>query len=330
LCGNRADVTTETGNNHGHVLVAINDDSGSDSRLADAWPYVIIAGASLIFASNHIIARYLEGVIPPMGFVFWRMVIGAAVLMPFAAPGLIGHRRLIIKHWKLFALMGLLFVPLGNGGIYAAYTFTTALNGGVVSAAQPVITVLLSALLFRDLINGKQGIGILIAATGVLAIIARGDPATILALEFNIGDLMMLGATGAVALHNVLVRKVPREINIPQLLVIIQLFGLVVATPLYIIETIYVRPVPFTGQSVIALLWVGMVVTAVAVGLTNAAIRKLGANKASISNYMRVLFTAVLAILLLGETFEGFHLFGLVAVVGGVYLMTRGRSVPVK
>ncbi len=290
--------------------------------------YAIIIGASLIFASNHVIARYLGGVIPPMGFVFWRMLIGAAVILPFAGWGLIAQRRLILRHWKLFALMGLLFVPIGNGGIYAAYTFTTAINGGVVSAVQPVLTVLLSALLWRDLINRKQGIGIVIAIVGVLAIIARGDPQTILSLEFNIGDLLMLGATAAVALHNVLLRRVPREISVPQLMIAIQLFGLVVATPLYILETIYIRPVPFTGEAVASLLWVGIAVTALAVALTNTAIRRLGPNKASISNYMRVLFTAVLAILLLGESFEGYHMFGLVAVIGGVFLMTRGRSVP--
>ncbi len=290
--------------------------------------YAIIIGASLIFASNHVIARYLGGVIPPMGFVFWRMLIGAAAILPFAGWGLIAQRRLILRHWKLFALMGLLFVPIGNGGIYAAYTFTTAINGGVVSAVQPVLTVLLSALLWRDLINGKQGIGIVIAIVGVLAIIARGDPQTILSLEFNIGDLLMLGATAAVALHNVLLRRVPREVSVPQLMIAIQLFGLVVATPLYILESIYIRPVPFIGEAVASLLWVGIAVTALAVALTNTAIRRLGPNKASISNYMRVLFTAVLAILLLGESFEGYHMFGLVAVIGGVFLMTRGRSVP--
>ncbi|MEP4379306.1 MAG: DMT family transporter [Alphaproteobacteria bacterium] len=302
-------------------------DTGT-SGLSDAWPYLIIAGASLIFASNHIIARHLGGVIPPMGFVFWRMVIGACILLPFAATGLLAQRGLILRHWKLFALMGFLFVPLGNGLIYAAYGFTTAINGAVVSAGQPAVTVLLSALLFRDLINWKQGVGILVAATGVLSIIARGDPATIMALQFNIGDMLIIVSISGVALHNVLVRKVPRTITIPQLLVIVQLFGLVVATPLYIAETIFIRPVPFTGESVMALLWVGIAVTAVAVGLTNAAIRQLGPNKASISNYMRVVFTAILAVLLLGEAFEAFHLFGLVLVVGGVYLMTRGRTVP--
>ena len=308
----------------------MNDIPADDRSLFDReiLAYAIIIGASLIFASNHVIARYLGGVIPPMGFVFWRMLIGAAAILPFAGWGLIAQRRLILRHWKLFALMGLLFVPIGNGGIYAAYTFTTAINGGVVSAVQPVLTVLLSALLWRDLINGKQGIGIVIAIIGVLAIIARGDPQTILSLEFNIGDLLMLGATAAVALHNVLLRRVPREISVPQLMIAIQLFGLVVATPLYILETIYIRPVPFTGEAVASLLWVGIAVTALAVALTNTAIRRLGPNKASISNYMRVLFTAVLAILLLGESFEGYHMFGLVAVIGGVFLMTRGRSVP--
>ena len=290
--------------------------------------YAIIIGASLVFASNHIIARYLEGTIPPMGFVFWRMAIGAAVILPFAGWGLVAQRKLILRHWKLFALMGLLFVPIGNGGIYAAYTFTTAINGGVVSAAQPVMTVLLSALLWRDLINGKQGVGIIIAIVGVLAIIARGNPETILALKFNIGDLLMLGATAAVSLHNVLLRRVPKEISVPQLMIAIQLFGLVIVTPLYLLESIYVRPVPVTGETIASLLWVGIAVTALAVGLTNASIRRLGPNKASISNYMRVLFTAALAILLLGEQLEGFHVFGLLAVLGGVYLMTRGRSVP--
>jgi drug/metabolite transporter (DMT)-like permease len=308
----------------------VNKTPANDPSLFDReiLAYAIIIGASLIFASNHVIARYLGGVIPPMGFVFWRMLIGAAVILPFAGWGLIAQRRLILRHWKLFALMGLLFVPIGNGGIYAAYTFTTAINGGVVSAVQPVLTVLLSALLWRDLINGKQGIGIVIAIVGVLAIIARGDPQTILSLEFNIGDLLMLGATAAVALHNVLLRRVPREVSVPQLMIAIQLFGLVVATPLYILESIYIRPVPFIGEAVASLLWVGIAVTALAVALTNTAIRRLGPNKASISNYMRVLFTAVLAILLLGESFEGYHMFGLVAVIGGVFLMTRGRSVP--
>ena len=104
--------------------------------------------------------------------------------------------------------MGLLFVPLGNGLIYTAYTFTTAINGGVVSASQPAMTVILVWLLFRETITWKQGIGILIAGLGVLAIITRGDPLAVLRMDFNIGDLIMLVA---IALCRALQRAAPQD-----------------------------------------------------------------------------------------------------------------------
>lgn len=304
----------------------MNAPSGYGQNTNPAMPYAMIIIAAVILASNHIVARYMNGVIPPMGMVFWRMVIGACVLLPFAGLGLFSNRTLIFKHWKLFLILGVLFVPLGNGIIYAAYSFTTALNGGVVSASQPAITVVLSWLLFRDMINWKQGIGILIAASGVLAIISRGDPTALLTLRFNIGDLMMVGAIGFVALHNVLLRLVPGDINTPQLLLAVQLFGLLIGGPLYLAETLFYSPVPVTYDAIAALLWIGIAVTAIAVGLTNTAVRIIGANKASMANYLRAGFTAILAILLLGETFQTFHAVGLFLVIGGVLLMSRGRS----
>lgn len=293
---------------------------------SNVLPYLLIVLAALIIASNHVLARYLGGIVPPMGMVFWRMVVGALFLLPITALGLFANRHLIFKHWKLFTLMGLLFVPLGNGLIYTAYLYTTAINGGVVSASQPAITVLLTWLMFRDVINWKQGIGIVIAGLGVLAIITRGDPLAILNMEFNKGDLIMLAAIAFAALYNVLIRKVPEQIPVPQLMVIVLVAGAVINLPLYILETIYIRPVPVTWVTVGSILWVGIAVTAIAVGLMSVVIRRIGANKASMSNYMRALLTALLAVVLLGEAFQAFHLIAMVLVIGGVVLMTRGRT----
>jgi drug/metabolite transporter (DMT)-like permease len=232
---------------------------------------------------------------------------------------------LILRHWKLFTVMGILFVPLGNGLIYTAYLFTTAINGGVVSASQPAITALLTWLMFRDAINWKQGIGIVIAGIGVLVIITRGDPLAVLSMRMNIGDLIMLAAIAFAALYNVLIRKVPEQIPVPQLMVVVLVTGAVITLPLYIIETIYLRPIPINLLTVGSILWVGIAVTAIAVALMSVAIRQIGANKASMSNYMRALFTALLAVVLLGEEFQTFHLIAMALVIGGVYLMTRGR-----
>jgi len=104
--------------------------------------------------------------------------------------------------------------------------------------------------------------------------------------------------------------------------------GLLAALPVYILETIFILPVPVSWLSIGSFLWVGIAVTAIAVGLLNAAIRRIGANKASMSNYMRALFTALLAVVLLGEEFQTFHTIAMVLVIGGVYLMTLGRKAP--
>lgn len=293
----------------------------------NSLPYLLIVFGALIIASNHVLARYLEGTIPPMGLVFWRMVTGALFLAPFTAYGLFVNRKLILKHWLLFLIMGALFVPLGNGLIYVSYIYTTAINGGLVSASQPAITVLLTWLFFHELINWKQSVGIIIAAIGVLFIITQGEPLAILRLEFNIGDLVMLAAVVFGAFYNVLIRKVPDEILVSQLLVIVLSSGSLITLPFYIVETLYFRPVPFNVFAVFSILWVGIFVTAIAVAMISFSIRRVGANKASVSNYLRAIFTALLGVVLLGEEFKTFHLTAMVLVIGGVYLMTLGTVI---
>jgi drug/metabolite transporter (DMT)-like permease len=262
-----------------------------------------------------------------MGLVFWRMVTGALFLAPFTAYGIFVNRKLILRHWLLFLIMGALFVPLGNGLIYVSYIYTTAINGGLVSASQPAVTVLLTWLLFQELINWKQSVGIIIAAIGVLFIITQGEPLAILRLEFNIGDLVMLAAVVFGAFYNVLIRKVPDEILVSQLLVIVLVSGSLITLPFYVVETLYFRPVPLNIFAVFSILWVGIAVTAIAVAMISFSIRRVGANKASVSNYLRAVFTALLAVLVLGEEFKTFHLISMVLVIGGVYLMTLGTAV---
>ena len=123
-----------------------------------------------------------------------------------------------------------------------------------------------------------------------------------------------------------LLRKIPDEIKVPELMFVVMVTGSLSVLPIYVLETIYIQPVPLTWLSIGSFLWVGIAVTAIAVGLMNAAIRRIGANKASMSNYMRALFTALLAVVLLGEEFQTFHLVAMVLVIGGVYLMTLGRA----
>ena len=283
--------------------------------------------AALIFASNHVIGRHLNEVLPPFGTAFWRFAIGAIVTLPFAGLAFIRNWYLIRAKFWFYLFLALLFVPLGNGLIYLSYHWTTATNGGVVTTVQPAVTVILSAIIFSDLINKKQGVGLIIATIGVIVILSKGNLENLLNLQFNIGDLTLILAMFSASLYNVLLRKVPKEITIPVLLFTVQILGTLVSLPIYLVETYFFRPMPVDGEIILTLLWIGIAVTSIAVGMNNAVVRNLGANKASISNYLRSLFTALLAILLIGEIFEIYHGIAFILVISGIWLLSMGRSI---
>ena len=289
--------------------------------------YLMLVMAALIFASNHVIGRHLNEVLPPFGTAFWRFAIGAIVTLPFAGLAFIRNWYLIRAKFWFYLFLALLFVPLGNGLIYLSYQWTTATNGGVVTTVQPAVTVILSAIIFSDLINKKQGIGLIIATIGVIVILSKGNLENLLNLQFNIGDLTLILAMFSASLYNVLLRKVPKEITIPVLLFTVQILGTLVSLPIYLVETYFFRPMPVDGEIILTLLWIGIAVTSIAVGMNNAVVRNLGANKASISNYLRSLFTALLAILLIGEIFEIYHGIAFILVISGIWLLSMGRSI---
>jgi len=260
-----------------------------------------------------------------MGIGFWRLAIATVVLLPFVGASLWQKRSVLRRHWKLFLVMGVALGPFGNAAVYVAYHFTTAINGGVVSTAQPVATVLLSILLFKDGITRSQWVGVVIATLGVLVIVSSGDIAVLAALEPNIGDLILLAAMFGFAVHNVLLRRVPGDFSTAEILLTIQLFAMVVMLPIYVLETIFYQPMPVTWESAAVMAWVGIAVAIVAVGFTNTVVLTIGANKAVMGNYIRAVITAVLAILILSEEPEAFHLFAFALVVIGVVMLGRGK-----
>lgn len=291
-----------------------------------AWPWIMLVAGAFVIATNHVLGRFVIDDIPPMGLAFWRVAIGAIVLLPFAWRELLAKREVILHHWKLFLVIAMVFMPLGNAAVYLAYNFTTAINGAVIATAQPAFTMFLAWFLLRQVVTPLQALGISIAGLGVLVIITRGELAALAALSFGGGDIIMLVGTLGFAFYSVLLRRVPVEIGPMLILITVQCFGTAAMAPLYLIESLTYLTVPFTWEALFVLLWLGTVIAVVAVGLNNLVVLTLGPAKASIGHYLRAMFIAGMATLLLGETFEAFHAVAFGLVICGILLMTLGPT----
>jgi drug/metabolite transporter (DMT)-like permease len=293
-----------------------------------AWPWILLVTAAFVVSTNHVLGRYVSGEIPPMGLAFWRVVVGAAVVMPFAWRELIRQREVIVANWRLFALMAMALMPAGNALVYVAYNFTTVINGSIILTSQPALTLCAAWLVLGHTINKSQMAGTVIAITGVLIIILRGNLGGIASLTLHSGDLIMIAGTLGFAFYTAMIPKVPRSVGPLLILVIVQVLGALTLAPFYLYESLTYLTVPVTTRSLLVIGWIGTAIAVVAVGLNNIAVLALGPAKATIGLYCRTLFTTAMAMVLLGEPLEAFHFVAIALIMIGIYLMTRARNRP--
>src|SRR3546814_1641504 len=96
-------------------------------------------------------------------------------------------------NWPIVALLGALAIGSFNILLYTGLQSTTALNSMLIQSALPALVLVVGAVVMGDRTSPRQIAGVLISLAGVLAIIARGDPAMLWGLRLNIGDAIKIG-----------------------------------------------------------------------------------------------------------------------------------------
>ena len=172
-----------------------------------------------------------------------------------------------------------------------------------------------------DRITALQAGGAAIAIAGVLAIVIRGDPTTLLTLSFNWGDLLMVVSNLALASYSVAMKRAPRDLHPMTVLTVICAVGGLVHVPFVVDEL--ARP---TAGALLALLFVATLPSVGAITLWNNGIARLGPSRASMYIYLVPVVTAVLGYLFLGEEIAAYHLVGGAMIIMGVAASTRAKS----
>ena len=276
----------------------------------------------LCYAGNHVIGRAVHGELPPVGLSFWRWVVGALILLPFAAPGLRAALPRYRQRWRSFALLGCL-VTGSTTLVLVGLNFTSATNTSLINAVQPTLTALLCWLFLRERLHTVQWLGIALAFGGVAQMIVRGQWQLLASLTFSSGDLIVLLAMLGFATYAINIRRIPRDLKGPQSLFVIILFGLVPLLPFYALEGAVYRPVPFSAQTVVAVIALALLVSVLGMLMWTRGNQLIGPNRAAVYMNLLPLFGAMLAVFFLGENIAFYHVVGGVMIVGGMWLVLR-------
>jgi drug/metabolite transporter (DMT)-like permease len=164
---------------------------------------------------------------------------------------------------------------------------------------------------------------VVLSLTGVLVLISAASVENLLRLDFNRGDLIVTGAYVAWGLYAVLLRRAPRELDHRVTVVVLLGFGALMLLPLYLIEATFVRPTPLSETTVVAVLYLAVFSSAIAMLLWNHALLRLGAVRAGQFIHLIPAFTVILAIALLGEAMGAHHVAGIVLIAAGLTVASR-------
>lgn len=293
-----------------------------------AWlPAVLLTAAMLCMGGNITVGRAVSPEVPPVALTFWRCLLAALIMLPFVYRRLGAQLGLLRENWRVILALGALWAVAGHALTYTALLTTTAISASVIAATQPALTVLVAWLLLRDGISGLQGAGLVLALAGASTIAVKGDPHVLYGLDLATGDLLIALSMLGFAFYNVLVTKTSRELDPFVMVTVIMLCGGAILLPLYGAEAVLDdRAFVLRPATVGAVLYTAVFASIGAVVLMNLGIQHVGPGMASMFVNLIPVFTTVLAITFLDETFRLYHAAGIVMVVLGVYMSTRSRT----
>ena len=284
--------------------------------------YGLIAATVLTWAIGVVIARGVHEEIPPIGLSFWRWIIATIILLPFVWSELRKNIQLVKKNLAYFWVQGV-FMTGGGMLLFLAVNFTTAINVALVNATQPILTVLLAWIFIREEIKIVQILGIVAAFIGVAVMVTKANLGVISSLAFNVGDFITVLATTFYASYAINIRNMPKGLGTFSALFVILFMGSITLLPIYVGETIFIRPTPFTGQLAIVVLVLALLVSILSIAMWNTGNAVVGHNKAAVFVNLMPVYSAILAIYFLDERLYFYHLIGAVFVCSGIFLVVR-------
>ncbi len=287
--------------------------------------YLLLVLPPLFWAGNSVLARGVADLIPPVAMSFWRWTIALLILLPFTWKQTLNDWPEIKKHWKIIFLLGLFGIASFNTLLYTAAHSTTAINIALTQSVMPVIIVLISFILFRDRIAPIQFFAIILCTLGAGYIVIHGDWQRLRNLEFVIGDLIMLLAVSLYALYSVLLRNRPK-IKPMSFLTVTFAVGVVLLFPLYLWEYQTAASLVLTQPVILSLLYVAFCPSILAYLFWNRGIHEIGANRAGLYINLVPFFASLLAVIFLGEHFQGYHLVGIILIASGLLLFNLPLS----
>lgn len=286
--------------------------------------YFYLCITALFWGGNSVAGKMAVGHVSPMMLTTLRWVFALIVILVLMTPQIRRDWDKIRKHWLQLLAYGAIGFTTFNALLYSALKYTSAINAVILQAGIPMLIFLFNFVLFRTKASIAQVIGFTVTLVGVLVTAAHGDVTSLLSLEFNFGDALMIAACIVYAGYTVALRYKPTMHW--QSFIAAPAFGaLLSAIPLLFWEIGTGTAIVPDTTGWIIVLYAAIFPSLMSQVLYVRGVEMIGANRAGLFINAIPVFGTLLSVMLIGETFHLFHLVALLLVLGGIAIAEKGR-----
>ena len=286
--------------------------------------YIMLVCATLFWAGNFMVGKFafLTNV-PPMSLVFFRWSLVWLILIPFTYKEIFKFKKIIVENILLLFFLALTSVGLFNTFTYLALIHTQVINASLFNTAIPAVIILLCFLFKIEKTNRFQIFGLVLAVFGILSIITKLDLNILLSLNFNKGDLIMIGGVITWGLYSAFLKKKKFTLPLLTLVHVLCTLGLIFIFPQFLYEFSQGQLVNFDINLFYILIFLALFPSIGSYYCWAGAVSIIGANRAGIFLSLIPLFSTIMAIIFFKEQFHFFHLVGAILIILGLFLSNK-------
>lgn len=289
-------------------------------------PHFLLTLTSIFWAFNTIAGRAAVGEVSPLLIVSLRWLFVSIILTFLCRNQLKEIWTILSQRIKWLIIMGLFGFTGFNSAYYIAAHDTIAINLGLVQGTMPAFIIIIAWVWLKDKINLTQFLGVLITFIAVLIVVSAGNLTILLNLELKKGDIVMIFACTLYAVYAVGLRKKPQIGALP-LLTFFAYVAFVGSLPGLIYET-YSNQLILPGLKGCIILGVIIIFPSfLAQIFFMKGVEKIGPARSGLYTNLVPVFSSILAVFLLGESFQFYHFLSLSMIFAGIYLFENKNKI---
>lgn len=290
------------------------------SRLA----HLALLLTNIIFGLNYPLAKGLmPDHIMPFGFIFCR--VGIALSLFFIVGSFLKKKEKIArKDWLRLIFCGLFGIALNQLSFFYGLNITTPINASIIMTSNPVLVLIIAAILIKESISFNKILGIIIGLSGALLLLMFKK-------DFHFGsstlpgDLLVLLNATSYAVYLVLVKPLMKKYRPFTVIKWVFFFGFIFVFPFGFNQFTAVAWHSFTPKIWTEFTFVVLAATFLTYLLNIFALSYVNPSTAAIYIYIQPLIAATVAIMLQEESLTIIKIISAILIFSGVYLVSKRR-----